>query len=29
MSDIRFQINSQNLDICKILVTLGYKNGEN
>lgn len=28
MSDIRFQINSQNLDICKILAGLGYNNGK-
>jgi hypothetical protein len=28
MSDLRFKINSQNLDLCKILASLGYKNGE-
>ena len=24
MSDLRFQINSNNLDLCKILASLGY-----
>jgi len=28
MADLRFQINSQNLDLCKILASLGYKNGQ-
>lgn len=28
MSDLRFQINSQNLDLCKILAGLGYVNGK-
>jgi len=25
MSDLRFQINSQNLDLCRIMAGLGYK----
>ncbi len=29
MSDMRFQINSHNLDLCKILQGLGYSNGKN
>ena len=28
MADLRFRINSQNLDLCKVLASLGYKNGE-
>ncbi len=28
MASLRFQINSQNLDLCKILAGLGYKGGE-
>jgi hypothetical protein len=27
MGDLRFQINAHNLDLCKVLVDLGYKNG--
>ena len=28
MADLRFQINSQNLDLFRILTALGYKSGE-
>jgi hypothetical protein len=28
LADLRFTINSQNLNLCKILASLGYKNGE-
>ncbi len=28
MSSLRFQINSQNLDLINILAQLGYKNGQ-
>ena len=27
MSDLRFQIHSQNLDLCRIMAGLGYKDG--
>lgn len=29
MSDLRFQINSNNLDIQRILGSLGYEKGDN
>ena len=29
MSDLRFQINSNNLDIQRILGSMGYDNGDN
>lgn len=28
MADLRFQINSQNLDLFRILTALGYKSGD-
>jgi hypothetical protein len=28
MSDLRFQINSQNIDLCKVLASLVYKSGQ-
>lgn len=27
MSDLRFQVNANNIDICKILGSLGYEKG--
>jgi hypothetical protein len=29
MSSLRFQINSKNINLCKVLAKLGYNNGKN
>jgi Ca2+-binding EF-hand superfamily protein len=28
MSDLRYQINAHNIDLCKVLASLGYKSGK-
>jgi calcium-dependent protein kinase len=28
MSDLRFQVNSKNIDLCKVFAQLGYRNGK-